>query len=1368
MFSSGARGGPAAGHAPRSPRRSRLARAPAVSGGGGSGRQQQVVGEQLPPLLELRAALARISELVDHAREAYRAGGDDLLVSQPVSGGRRELVRRSLGIRTQGLRRDRLAGDRRGVVGGGLFGRRGLVEETGTTTSANTPGDKPLCDLDDEGKRGSVSTEDAVKSFEDASLEDQQIVQPQSVRFVPFHRDDEAELIELLRRTAELVVHGERGASALLERSEKDTEGDDNMAKYDAHQAVFECFCERKGLQTIVNITTGEAFQFLDEKEGNGGNDPKTGGSVSVDTEKQYEKSDAGLSFTAEGDTILLPPMSVATQAVQTVSILIQNVVRIQSLYFLLSNDRVNDLINLPLDLYQMAEDEANRSAQSESRRRLLRKGSAQPRTEIAELTTYFVNFMKSLALRMNEETLQFFLSYEAKATADRGTPNVESMDSEISPGIESDGNTPISPVAASGEGSTVLYELDVSKVKFPLYARALEFCSGDEDPFVRTTAMNICLNTLRLSTMSDDVDEKEPGSQQSLGFKSPDAKLHDSPALPIRERGAIAQYVCFPGRVESLISPIFMKLARLCDSLTEAIRALDDLEMKRRGYVKIMNSVRLKDRSGVKESERRGSAEDHNAESIVQELTKMEGMRHRLCDSFHDISADLQDELLLLEDLLHVGLTSINEQIIELMLATFIYPLLLQPLSLFSQRTDQPPSLDANDKVGPTRVESPRGTDFGKPPDTTSILTHSGLLDVSDSGEQSMNQDTDSNIEFVASVPDTAPAKAALFLSAAVFHTITNKPLLNLLLTAIFHPLAPDNGEDFVVKAKPEVIVSNVKSGRVRIRVDSERTKTYSFGQSRSQSDANVNAGDSCVFILAPALANVFGNIFTENSEAVSMKTRENPYRHIVLGCIGGKEGTSALQNLAVFVADAALSAVENSYASSIILGSSTKPNVEAISSLSRSLMTMSLSPNGVWNIDCNLVATNALLQATLGNEGARMAANKIVEDRVGYARSCVAQIPSRIENVMHGKESNEYRRHAILDRIFFDRLLAKNKNLLECFAKSGKIETKAESRGGDEVLDEDDGINFCVPVAMKSSLNDVRAHICRAPTDLSFGFDSKVPLRQGALSVIAYLRLDTFRNYFMTSAAKDQTKLATYGKLESPPDGRSRGGDYDDDDEVSYDGCKHPDRCLYGTVESALTTTLMQGQKLGDGSLDGNDAPKTGSIVGLVGRAAFPCVCEVYPESAPLFTDRGACVVADGIRWQSLYMVVLGKFMVLAEPERGGSGGNGRIISSSRLASLQIERDAPPGQGNKSPARRLHLTYSSLDLKPPNIFAADETPSIGMRRNSVVLNRSRLDLWFEDETAAGQTLRVLLAKIAKARAGRGDKIRHVMLRST
>ena len=37
-------------------------------------------------------------------------------------------------------------------------------------------------------------------------------------------------------------------------------------------------------------------------------------------------------------------------------------------------------------------------------------------------------------------------------------------------------------------------------EVEFPLYARALQFCS-EQDSFVRTTVMNICLNTIRLAT---------------------------------------------------------------------------------------------------------------------------------------------------------------------------------------------------------------------------------------------------------------------------------------------------------------------------------------------------------------------------------------------------------------------------------------------------------------------------------------------------------------------------------------------------------------------------------------------------------------------------------------------------------------------------------------------------------------------------------------------------------------------------------------------------------------------------------------------------------------------------------------------------
>ena len=97
-------------------------------------------------------------------------------------------------------------------------------------------------------------------------------LQPQTARFMPFDSGDDAELVELLRRTAELVVQGERAAAAALGRAEKmganvangddqQQEEEDPMAEYDAHQAVFEYFCEREGLRTIVRLTTGDAFQ---------------------------------------------------------------------------------------------------------------------------------------------------------------------------------------------------------------------------------------------------------------------------------------------------------------------------------------------------------------------------------------------------------------------------------------------------------------------------------------------------------------------------------------------------------------------------------------------------------------------------------------------------------------------------------------------------------------------------------------------------------------------------------------------------------------------------------------------------------------------------------------------------------------------------------------------------------------------------------------------------------------------------------------------------------------------------------------------------------------------------------------------------
>jgi hypothetical protein len=67
-----------------------------------------------------------------------------------------------------------------------------------------------------------------------------------------------------------------------------------------------------------------------------------------------------------------------------------------------------------------------------------------------------------------------------------------------------------------------------------------------------------------------------------------------------------------------------------------------------------------------------------------------------------------------------------------------------------------------------------------------------------------------------------------------------------------------------------------------------------------------------------------------------------------------------------------------------------------------------------------------------------------------------------------------------------------------------------------------------------------------------------------------------------------------------------------------------------------------------------DIHDIPHPGSVVGLVGHTAIPCVCEVPPSCAPLFSAAGAKVMSEGVTWQSLYLVILGRHMLLAEPER------------------------------------------------------------------------------------------------------------------
>merc|ERR1740138_821771 len=72
-------------------------------------------------------------------------------------------------------------------------------------------------------------------------------------------------------------------------------------------------------------------------------------------------------------------PKTVKVQLLQTLSMLVQNIRRQTSLYYLLSNNYVNKLIAMPLDF----NDE--------------------------EILAYYITLLKSLAMRLDAETIKFF-----------------------------------------------------------------------------------------------------------------------------------------------------------------------------------------------------------------------------------------------------------------------------------------------------------------------------------------------------------------------------------------------------------------------------------------------------------------------------------------------------------------------------------------------------------------------------------------------------------------------------------------------------------------------------------------------------------------------------------------------------------------------------------------------------------------------------------------------------------------------------------------------------------------------------------------------------------------------------------------------
>lgn len=1290
----------------------------------------------------------------------------------------------------------------------------------------------------------------------------------------------EEEWIELIRRVSELVVHDERASSL--------SDQEDNQF------ALFELFCEKNVLGLIVNIVTGVAF--ITNKE----------------TEKDFDNEADGKD--SGNKIVLLPSLPIATQAIQSISILVQNVSRATSLYFLLSNNRINELICLPLELYGIAAESETGQMNSVNNFSY----STHQNGELAELTTYFITFLKSLAMRMNAETLQFFLSYKEESNRNESGTSSTASSRHFSSNV--------------GEGngdSTNKTNVDIkhtlkTEVDFPLYARALDFCDRGGDSFVRVTAMNICLNTIRLATViapspevfdhlsflqsnqdnqegldgSIDGDKIIDNDDYSLGSsvgtpierkgsnaslkslssaksqssvntplkqKTPDADLTNVD-LPTRERIAIANHVCAPSRIEALVAPIFMQLTHLCGALEEAFHEMERLDFA----FSLSNTSGPSSTSADNKKNDDSSSENTKNTNITYE--EYNRQHKKLSYNVEDISSDLCNELMLLDDLLEVGLTSLNEQAVEMMLATFIYPSLLQPLlhyfqhhpyrgvdDSFSYEQEQKhnniePALDESDdedsEDGSTvnELEEKKRTNPFSFSSISDFLVQTGMYgdnillfdenipsstlpsmssttketenkkkkkkkdneshNHSQTEQQSKNNNLSNRIE-------SSPAKASIYAILSVLYTVKNRRIIYMLLTALFHPLAPASSGGIMTYERPNVI--KMKDGNVTVRVDplpntpnasslSEIVKTFGKLYSRalakkddtkknengSTAETGSSSGKSdekCIFSLSPALAYILKIGDDENrkisQEDIDAGLRANPYRRILIACLGGTDGMANLQRLAANVVDAAVVALDGHGVNNVLFGVgrrirhiraqrrsiSTNPvnNVvmngsesnngdivskhhdnislnaaELIGSLCVSVMTASTCVNGVWKFDYDSIAAHALLGVISDDKIAKQKTTHLIEYRRQQSLSYISTLPSivdtnyleRLDNLSMAvdgpkgipEEHDDEQMNLIMDRIVRDPSINDQESIID------NLEYDREQK------------SFWLHVAKTHRLDQALSLICKPVTprgSVIVSDDDRASLSFASSSILAHMQL----NGLATQLKKDKIGAKNFNSVKSklmlvavPPKVNLA---------LQDDPASQEDEL----TNSADTIKLKKSLAL------------PGSIVTLVGRAAFPCVCEITSSSAHLFKDDSSAVVAAGIKWQSLYLVIVGRRMILAEPEKT-AGGNGRIVTSCLLSCLTVEKDNQP-EYTSSPARRLMLGYSSLDANVPGVFVASpsgdvENKTYGKnsdRKNNLV--SSQMDLWFENEEAADAAYLVLAVKVRKARSRRGKYLR-------
>ena len=718
-----------------------------------------------------------------------------------------------------------------------------------------------------------------------------------------------------------------------------------------------------------------------------------------------------------------------------------------------------------------------------------------------------------------------------------------------------------------------------------------------------------------------------------------------------------------------------------------------------------------------------------------------------------------------------------LNEQLIERMLATFVYPLLLQPLVEYCNQLDA--SVDE---------------------DRFSFSDHPfGAIAVDLSDVQK------------SLIPLAGPAKAALLTLSIAFQYLSNRPLLRLMFTVLLHPLLPDTTKAPTVRGRLQVAATDPHTGTEYIRLDAttqddDRT-TYEFGTSNSTTKNNYSSSqhrqddstEACTFVLAPALKEVLE--FRDGGDlGMLARTRPNPYRKAFLRFLGVPQDMSDLRDLAVCTLDSALAAFDQGgqfrgailYGSDLRLGrqdddvpadernleskeayrdmdrdlggslqksrpetsadSILKTNfvAEVVTAVCGAVATAHRIASDDWKFQYDEVAAHVLLLLIDRNPGALSTATTVLENRLQQASIAMASIPSSGLMPMGGstalipgapginmEDYEEQMYEAFLNAVFYDRVHPNERTppLIEGFVSLKSAETPGPNGG------------LAVSVSRVNDLKENTSRVVGFLTKeqdevLTQAFSDLVDTRRASGSVL--IQLDAF-----VRLLRESINTLRGRKLSGIAIGENGAVE-------SFDPmiCRCQD--VYANVSLRFCSFLFIPPPY--------VGPELGSIVDLSTSLALFCVCEVSPALAHYFNDEG--VESEGITWQSLCLTFQNECLAFCRPV---APNEAKVIGFCDMERLSVEID-PSLPNATSAARRLGLVYTWFDTTPPPLFLFDTEPvhqDCDGGRN--ILSRihpwrSRLDVWFENGDTVEQAYEIVTQQCFRAKRVRGQRIQHYL----